>query len=336
MSTLARSSGTESYTAQRKAQPQNSRSVAPHSPPKAPVETGSRQYVTKAALNLPQLLAPGDWGAGDLAIVVPVCSPVLTPEEEISLRALARFAADTPRIVLRKSGVTIPFDTTGFRVIDIPASWMASLSAYNALMLEQRFYEYLSGYENVLIYQLDCILLGGYFRTFTDKARSFWGAPYFRRNGKLKSVGNGGFSLRRPADCLSVLRSEAIHADRISLTMWRQYVKPAYFEIWREHFRHGSDRLRGLGQGFCDTFTRAEDEFWIYFAPAFSRDYHLPSAIEAAAFAAESRSRQVIELNGGKLPLGAHAWHRNDRDLWEGVLNDFGLLTTTTSLPTDN
>ena len=37
-------------------------------------------------------------------------------------------------------------------------------------------------------------------------------------------------------------------------------------------------------------------------------------------FAAESQPRRVVELNGGQLPLGAHAWMKHDRAVWDETL----------------
>ncbi len=293
----------------------------------APEPAPIRSYACKRDLDLAPLVLEGDWGGGDLGVIIPVARGALSADEAISFASLLHFARDVPKIILKKAGVELAFDTADCRVVEAPAPWMASLSAYNALMMETAFYEKASTYCHILIFQMDCLLLGRDFQRFIEPDLSYWGAPYFRRNGQLKSVGNGGFSLRSPAQCLSVLRSRRLHPGRISGVMWRQYLKGAYGRIWT---RYASLRAKSgaptLGQDFCDLFPRAEDEFWIFYAPAFSPDFRLPSALAATAFAAESQGRRVMELNGGQPPLGVHAWARHDRALWLSVMQDMGLM----------
>ncbi len=288
-------------------------------------KSGVRSYATKAGLKLAPLSLRPPARRGDLAILVPIPDGRLDAEAKLSLATLARFAGDTPIILLKKSTAEITFPVANSETVEVPAPWMDSLSAYNALMMEAAFYEAFLGFDNILIFQLDCLLLGSDFRRFTDAGLSYWGAPYFRRNGQLKSVGNGGFSLRRPRDCLSVLTSERLSVGRVSPSMLRQYLKGAYLRIWTDFLVRGRDRAVPLGQAFCDAFPRAEDEFWIFYAPAFSPQFRLATALQAVAFAAESQPRRVVELNGGALPLGVHAWARHDRPFWEEVLRREGL-----------
>jgi hypothetical protein len=97
--------------------------------------------------------------------------------------------------------------------------------------------------------------------------------------------------------------------------MARQYLKGTYLRYLVRHMRTG-----GGAAGLVADFDRAEDEFWIYYAPLFSDQFRLPSARDVVGFAAESRPRRVVELNGGRLPLGAHAWMKHDRPFWDETL----------------
>src|SRR3954470_23208496 len=79
-----------------------------------------------------------------------------------------------------------------------------------------------------------------------------------------------------------------------------------------------------LAQRFAGCFQRPEDEFWSQYAPFFLKHYKLPSPREALGFAFEARPRIALDLNGGRLPLGCHAWSRMDRHFWLEQVGDVG------------
>ena len=255
-------------------------------------------------------------GSGQLLIVTPIISGRLTPDEAIGLETLRRHGGDRPRLLLHPRGLKFEFDTSGFATLDLDPANFDGISAYNAMLMSPWFYELFDAYQHILIFQTDCLLLSDRIGPWLESPWSYCGAPYFRRNGKLKSVGNGGFSLRKVADHLAVLNATRASAARISGPMARQYLKGAYSRYLLRYLAHGGG---GAARLVAD-FDRAEDEFWIYYAPLFSDQFHLPPAEAVVGFAAESRPRRVVELNGGKLPLGAHAWMRHDRAFWDETL----------------
>ena len=254
-------------------------------------------------------------GGGRLLIVTPIISGRLTPDEAIGLETLRRHGGDWPRLLLHPRGLTFAFDTTGFATLALDPANFEGISAYNAMMMSAWFYALFEGYEHILIFQTDCLLLSDRIAPWLDRPWSYCGAPYFRRNGELKSVGNGGFSLRKVADHRAVLNASSASLGRISVPMARQYLKGTYLRYLLGHLAKG-----GGAAGLVADFDRAEDEFWIYYAPLFSDRFRLPSAEEVVGFAAESRPRRVVELNGGRLPLGAHAWMKHDRAFWDETL----------------
>ena len=259
-------------------------------------------------------------GGGRLAIVVPVIQSELSPEEALSFSLLRRFGGNWPKVILHPEGLELCFDTTGFQTVALDPANFDGISAYNAMMMSAWFYELFGAYEHILIHQTDCLLLSDQIEPWLDKPWSYYGAPYFRRNGKLKSVGNGGFSLRRTADHFMVLTGERAELSRVSVPMFRQYLKGVYNKYLFAHLARG-----GGAQAFVGAFDRAEDEFYIYYAPLFSDGFKLPSAQDVVGFAAESRPRDVVALNGGRLPLGVHAWAKHDRSFWVEQLAGMGI-----------
>ncbi len=280
-----------------------------------------RSYVKPGDVRLlPPAVVPRT-GGGRLAIVVPVISGRLTPDEEVSLSLLRRFGGDHPKFILHPEGLDLDFDLDGFQTLALDPANFDGISAYNALMMAAWFYRLFAGFESILIYQTDCLLLSGEIEPWLDKPWSYYGAPYFRRNGQLKSVGNGGFSLRRVADHLDVLGARDLSLGRMTGAMLRQYLKGTYFRYLARHLT-GADHS---AKAFVAGFDRAEDEFWIYYAPLFSTAFKLPPPMQVVGFAAESRSERVVELNGGRLPLGVHAWARHDRPFWVTALKGLGV-----------
>ena len=280
-----------------------------------------RRYVKPGDVNLRPPMTVPLLGAGRLAIVIPIISSRLTPDEELSLALLRRFGSSYPKIILHPEGLALDFDINGFQTLALDPANFDGISAYNALMMSAWFYRLFAAFDHILIYQTDCLLLSDEIAPWLDKPWSYYGAPYFRRNGKLKSVGNGGFSLRRVADHIAVLEARDISRGGLTSVMVRQYLKGTYLR-YLARFLVGRD---WSARAFVAEFDRAEDEFWIYYAPLFHAGFTLPPALEVVGFAAESRSALVVELNGGKLPLGVHAWARHDRPFWVKALTQIGV-----------
>lgn len=259
-----------------------------------------------------------DLGGGRLCVVTTIYQPTLTREETISLELLRRFCPQHPKVILKPSGLDLSFDVSDFQVVELDPANFAGISAYNKLMMSAWFYRLFAGYETILIYQTDCLILGDGLDAWLDRPWSYVGAPFLRRDGQLKAVGNGGFSLRRPADFLKVLTSERLSLANLSGALAGQYAKGTYFRILMQALKARS------AADFVEVYPRAEDEFWSFYAPLFHADYRVAPAAEAARFAAETRPRRIAELAGAP-PLGGHAWTVHDRPYWEARLKAIGV-----------
>ena len=260
-------------------------------------------------------------GNGDLIIVVPMISGTLTDDEAVGIQLLRRFGGDHRKLILHPAGLTFDFDLAGLETVALDPANFDGISAYNAMLMSPWFYRMFAAFEHILIYQPDCLLLSDRIAPWLARPWSYYGAPYFRRNGQLKSVGNGGFSLRRVVDHLAVLNAPDLSLTRASAPMVRQYLKGTYLGYLVAHLA-AQDQSAAA---FVSRFDRAEDEFWIYYAGLFSNRFRLPPAREVVGFAAESRPATVKALNGGQLPLGAHAWAKHDRGFWVQELAMLGV-----------
>jgi hypothetical protein len=257
------------------------------------------------------------WGDGRLAVITPVYKAELTADEAVSLDSLRRRRPCSDLFLVAPEGLALDFDTHGFTVRRLPPENFDGIAAYNALMLQAWFYRLFAGYRRLLIFQTDCLLLRGDLGGWAERDWSYVGAPWFDRRGRPKAVGNGGLSLRSPEACLSVLESERLQLRPTSLPQARQFAKPKHLGVLlRTRKAAAAPDGRPLGQRFAGAFPRPEDEFWSFYAPLLHPGFRVPPASQAVDFAAESRPQRVVELNGGHLPVGAHAWAREDREWW--------------------
>jgi hypothetical protein len=275
-------------------------------------------------------LPPDPWpdvGTGPLAIVFMLHTPGLTPREELAVSTLRRFGEDHPRFLLVPDGMEIRFDHADFRVIRLPAANFASHRAYNALMLSRIPYWLFAGYRQMLIYQTDCLMLREGIGAWATRGYSYVGAPWFSsgvfRTGwraRAYAVGNGGFSLRSPADALAVLDGR-LDLKRLAALprLWGHFRRSTHATVLARQAARGRD-----ASDYLQDFPRPEDEFWSFHAPLFHPRWRVPTPWEALDFAFEPRPRLALRMTGGRLPLGCHAWWKADEAFWTEILAQRG------------
>lgn len=261
-------------------------------------------------------------GTEPVAVVLPLHLDSLDEQGAIALTSLRRWLPDVPRFVVAPDGLRPDFDIADFRRIDLEPDWFRSRDSYNRLMLSPAFYQRFTDFEHILVYQLDCALFRGDLLDWCARGHSYLGAPWLDRrrlSGRRypKAVGNGGLSLRRVGDCLTVLASRDCAPLPRSRAGWRHFCGP----------KHARNLLRfrralAAGQPVADCFGRPEDEFWGYYAPLLWPGFRLPDPVEAVDFAIESGGAEMVALNGGRLPFGVHAWALHDAAYWRGRLQE--------------
>lgn len=278
-----------------------------------------RDYTTPAVFPP----APDPWpqiGGGRVAVVVPTVDVTLSAEATLALDSLRRRAAGVDRYLVVPDGLALTWPHDDFRVLRVPAAAMSGIAAYNRLMLTPWFYRLFAGYDAILIFQTDCLLLRDDLKIWAETPWSYLGAPWFagRRGFRLKGVGNGGFSLRRPADALAALQSDHLQRWPRLAQQRRHFASFKHLGVLLRTLRAArrDPADEPLAMRFVRHFTRPEDEFWGLYAPLFFPAYRLPPPQIALDFAFEPRPRDCLALNGGRLPLGCHAWARMDRDFW--------------------
>ena len=216
------------------------------------------------------------------AVAVPYWGAPLGEDERISLRHLERFLGRYDRFAV---GEALP----GLGLKRFPRRYFRDPFRYSRLLLSKRFYEAFAGYDYLLVYQLDCLVLRDELEEWCESGLDYVGAPWLPPAVEFVSepaVGNGGFSLRRLAAFREVL-------ERLPRLYWLR----------------ADDRQR-----------KHEDLFWSFGARELKPDFRIASVEEALRFAFEVDPRRAYELAGGTLPFGCHAWAKYDREFWEPYL----------------
>ena len=204
--------------------------------------------------------------------------------------------------------------------------FFADIDGYNRLMLSQQFYARFQAYEYLLLYQLDAFVFRDDLLAWCTRGYSYIGAPWFEGyvpgndSAKLWAVGNGGFTLRRVADCLRVLSTFAVarpwaavikeHSPSRSPGFLRQaYLAARYLLI-------GNNTHWLFNDFYRYRQSHQEDYFWGVVCPAIFLWYKVPTPHKALAFAFEAEPSRMYTLNHQQLPMGCHAWEKYEPQFW--------------------
>jgi hypothetical protein len=272
-------------------------------------------------------------------VLVPLYRPVLTPAEALSLVATHRRAAgqaallilhppDLAGFVRQLQDWFARYDPNGhtFGSFAVPARYFRGVSAYSSLLLSETFYARLSSYEWLFIVQTDALLLSDQWPDWLESSYSYVGAPWFvgldRPRQPLQPLGggNGGFSLRRIADCRRVLRYRGW-----LYRYWRGLeLTTLPDQRWRAEWRACRQRLAYAGD--FEKLDLYEDLFWSFMAPQISPAFSVAPFALSARFAFETEPRALFQQTHA-VPVGCHAYERHDPAFWNQLWqSDPGLL----------
>lgn len=249
------------------------------------------------------------------AIVTPVYKSSLSPDEEISWNCLEQVLGHHKRFVLLPKGLA--WERSGDR-LELDAEHFASREAYSRLLLSESFYELFQHYEYLLIYQLDCLVFRDELHRWCEAGFDYLGAPWMppAARTRVPRVGNGGFSLRRVAAFLEVLRSSRRPAWGTAFSVNVLPDLPLTKVLKRLRV------IRAARRGavaYAGSYTLNEDHFWSDRARLFAPGFRVAPVADALGFAFESAPRSCYDRTA-RLPFGCHAWARWDRAFWEEYL----------------
>lgn len=202
-----------------------------------------------------------------------------------------------------------------------------SVAHYSDLCFSEEFYLRFKDYEYMLICQTDAWVFRDELDYWCSRSYDYIGAPiYFPYNKKhftriFYGVGNGGFSLRRIAHCLNIIRAD----------QHRIFLKPGILaKIYWYGFLYNEDYTKSLMKrigllplflakvfGFRNTIaqfrkTACEEDailsFWAH--NAWGLTCRVPDELEAAHFSMEVNPEYLYNKIGHQLPFGCHAFEK--------------------------
>ncbi len=178
---------------------------------------------------------------------------------------------------------------------------------YNRLMLTPQFYEGLSAYDYILIYQLDCYVFRDELEEWCGMGYDYIGGPWIGQDLKqwvlkkkrnypvdmkwlhrltgyklLGYVGNGGLSLRKTDSLIRNLK---------------------WFSL----------RLKYYGGN--------EDVFMAHYLASLNPFFRIPDTSTALKFAFDANPDIAYKMNEERLPFGCHAWWRTDKGTYDHNLD---------------
>jgi Protein of unknown function (DUF5672) len=271
-----------------------------------------------------------------VALVTPVVKFPLSVEEEISLRHLREYLGGFDRYIIGPQ--TLPQQFADFELRSFPIRYFVDRFGYNRLLMMEKFYQAFAEYEYILIYQLDCLVLGSNLEEWCRKGWDYIGAPWLRDpedpTKGFSAVGNGGLSLRRVQSALEVLASKQLledpktrgwkagHRSKIIYEHLESRPQLKRMIVAGKTFLHGTgyhNNVRWLARKMARDKSH-EDLFWSLEARKVVRDFRIPEPREALGFSFEVAPRYCFKMNRERLPFGCHAWSKYDQEFWQPFL----------------
>jgi hypothetical protein len=284
----------------------------------------------------------GGHGRGCCCILVPLYTTNWKIEE---IRSLARCLTILSRfhfVFAYKSSYDIDLVLAPWRpLVDRLSSWsilplddglLSSVASYNLLMLCADLYRNLVSWDYVLVYQLDAWILSGNLEEWLESDFTYVGAPWCPHLGSdscgISGVGNGGLSLRKVPEMISILSSKRSRSSPVlglrELISSDPYVQRFLFRTQvLNPFRSAKALFRLLGlfilypfayRNSLDWYSRTglgEDVLLSLYAPRVYPWMRIPSVSIAARFSLETNPLEVAKAVGVDVPFGCHAWEKN-------------------------
>jgi hypothetical protein len=265
-------------------------------------------------------------------IVIPVHKIIPTKKEIISLKQCQKILGHRNILILAPNGL----DLSDYKNILPDAieflvnpKWMASIEAYNRMMISPFIFNALKEYTHVLIHEPDAIVLRDDLDYWCNQDYDYIGAPWFQGlnnalpDASFRGVGNFGFSLLRISKVLIIVASKK---------RWYPYrnVFQEIFSGLKGDFKRLSNGIIGMGnggklKGAGKLYLKHCDIFWCELVPEFEKDFKIASADTAIFFSWEVLPQRCLQLTNGKLPFGIHAWARYDFDFLKPHLESAGV-----------
>jgi hypothetical protein len=261
-----------------------------------------------------------------MIVVIPVYKKpsALLPYEIVSLKnTIAKFEQKYPICLVGPEGLNLEDYNLYFRFDckSFPSHYFINIHTYNHLLKTSQFYEQFDQYSHMLLVQTDVYVFNTEIKKYYQY--DYIGAPWHFNILQPEQTGlyggNGGFSLRNIKACLEVLNTDKkifsynalkpltfqseFHTHATMVKKWYDFLT---YYFTQNRFISGKNRLPFI----------YEDVFWSLLVPQHFVDFKVAPGSVALQFSFETKPELCYELNGNKLPLGCHGFHKYNPDFW--------------------
>lgn len=255
-------------------------------------------------------------------IIIPIYKEILSDYESISLLQGLKILDKRTIKFIAPEGLDISFykqyTSESIEFIFLEKQYFKDIKGYNRLMMSVKFYQMFLQFEYMLIYQTDCYIFKDELSKWCELGYSYVGAPWpiNKEGGKIhfSYVGNGGFSLRKIKDHILALEKT-------------QKTIQSLFSFNSNHFRswYALFRLRKNNWWIYRNSDKNEDMFFGKNTTRSFSFFTTPTADEALDFGMELRAKEVFKYHNEKLPMGIHAWWKEDHlETWKPFIEKDG------------
>jgi len=266
----------------------------------------------------------------NLCVIIPVHKPLLTYYEQVSLQACITHLNSYPCFLVYPDGM----DTDNYTVLKkdlllkpVPSNWLGSIERYNKMKLDLKFYQMFAGYSHMLTYELDAYIFNSNIENTNALTFDYIGAPFFEGyweatpNSNFIKGCNSGFSVRNIQSCIDVLKG--MKKYRFYWMFYRVFLRPV--SSLRVKLNELTNKkyevfITGRFSFYFDDFHINEDVVWSEIIPKLFPSFTVADPKSALQFSFEYNLEKSLELNGGKLPLGCHAWYKHF-DFWKNYID---------------
>lgn len=264
-----------------------------------------------------------------VAIMVPLPSPQLSEDDEVSMRHLRKFLDHYDKFLLIPEGMEVQME--GFEVKELDRKHFGSAANHNRMLYRTDFWEKFADYEYVLMYHLDALVFSDQLEKWCGRGVDYIGSPFLRCDDapwvRVERVGNGGFALYRVSSVLKVLWGRYLeepskyfedHCWKL-IELQRKMLKPirAAVPSWLKGRATASLRGQLKKMDHTEVNERGNDLFFSDRAKHYYPEFKVASLEQGLEFSFEMEPRRCLERSGGRMPFGCHAFGRYDREFWE-------------------
>lgn len=292
--------------------------------------TGTTRVLRRLTRLLARPRRPRKAPSKTVAVVVPLSTrPVLSEDERTSLRHLVHYLGPYDKYFLAPPDAVVSVD--GFATKRFPAKFFGSLAAINNLWYSPLLFEAFADYRFILYYHLDSLVLSDQLGEWCDADLDYIGPPWIRCEDspwvERPRVGNGGFVLVKVESALDVLYARY---SQESLAYWRDmllrnnrlFVPVVDVLRWLKRRVPRAPLVSSLLAKWDmvenpGAYGLNSDIFWADQAVTYVPEFKVASLEQGLRFGFEAGPRTCLEMNGGRMPFGCHAWPRYDRGFWE-------------------